>query len=300
MRTFSPRVGTQAPYASHALFIGSSVQQAFKSALGDYLELSQDFFITGCTISSTPSGANALYSCTAGHLMYKGELMEVDAHSVLKLSTQVIYIGVVETNLDTTPVLNVDGSSDYVMKRRHARLQVASVYPTEYMALNAPRKTDLDRLRNKGRLVPKFGIVPYFGPMDNFSITGLGLVNTDMDGWAICNGLNGTPDMRGMVAVGATDVPSSGASAVDGAVGFNTDVGDVVGRDRHQITTDELPAHTHPYTAQRIQGSGTFVQFNSGMAESTENLTTGNNSTAHDHMDMRQASRAIVWLMSIV
>jgi hypothetical protein len=41
-------------------------------------------------------------------------------------------------------------------------------------------------------LVPPKTILPYFGPLTDFTATGLGLPNTPMAGWAIANGQNGT------------------------------------------------------------------------------------------------------------
>src|SRR5690606_25363582 len=126
-------------------------------------------------------------------------------------------------------------------------LRVASVYPTEYMAITAMRKTDIDRLRNKGRLVPQNGMVPYVGDIGPtlFDSSGLGLANSVMDGWAICNGNNGTPDMRGLVAIGATSVPSSGAPTPHAEITGTSDVGDVVGNDLKTLTADQLPPHKH-------------------------------------------------------
>lgn len=303
MKQYVPRVGTPAPYASHHLFIGSSVKEAFKSAMGDYLELAQDFFISGAVISSTPSGSGALYSITAGHLMYKGELMEVDAHSVLKSASQIIYIGVQDDGLDAAPVLNTDGNTDYVMRRRHARLRVASVYPTEYMVVSAPRKTDLDRLRNKGRLVPKNGILPYSGSMADFDATGLGV--NDMEGFAVCNGLNGTPDLRGMALFGATNVPDTGAPVPYSGLTGSTNVGDRVGADQVQIGADNLPPHKHaidwPTADYRSANTSGDASFNSGSNHAIHTFPpeTEENTTPNNPIDVRQPSHAVVWLMSI-
>lgn len=60
-------------------------------------------------------------------------------------------------------------------------------------------------------------------------------------GWALCNGSNGTPDLRGRFVVGAT-VPGD----TTGATNYN--VGDIGGANQHTLTTNEMPSHTHTVT----------------------------------------------------
>ena len=52
----------------------------------------------------------------------------------------------------------------------------------------------------KDKMVP-YTAVEYYGPLSNFDSTGAGLGQYDRI--FICNGLNGTPDKRGRVGVGA-------------------------------------------------------------------------------------------------
>jgi len=49
-------------------------------------------------------------------------------------------------------------------------------------------------------------------------------------GWALCDGSNGTPDLRDRFLVGAGNAYAPGATG---------------GEDSHQLTTAELPAHSH-------------------------------------------------------
>lgn len=53
------------------------------------------------------------------------------------------------------------------------------------------------------------------------------------DGWALCDGSNGTPDLRDRFVVGA------GSSYAVGATG---------GENTHTLTVDEIPSHTHDVT----------------------------------------------------
>ena len=52
------------------------------------------------------------------------------------------------------------------------------------------------------------------------------------NGWFLCNGENGTPDLRNRFIVGA---------------GNEYNIGDVGGEKTHVLTIDEIPSHTHNY-----------------------------------------------------
>ena len=67
--------------------------------------------------------------------------------------------------------------------------------------------------------VPKGGIIMWSGAADAVP-----------DGWALCNGQNGTPDLRNRFVVGAGLVYTSGATG-----GAATNI----------LTIDEMPAHSH-------------------------------------------------------
>lgn len=49
-------------------------------------------------------------------------------------------------------------------------------------------------------------------------------------GWALCNGQNGTPDLRGKFILGASDTHAMGETG---------------GEETHKLTTDELASHSH-------------------------------------------------------
>lgn len=85
----------------------------------------------------------------------------------------------------------------------------------------------------------------YEQPVNQFSIdfdmvSGLGRLGTPWQGWAICNGQNGTVDMREAVAVGWSQGNST----------FGT-IGDVVGANNKAIPASALPAHTHTLSTDR-------------------------------------------------
>ena len=99
------------------------------------------------------------------------------------------------------------------------------------------------------RMVP-YGIIPYFGSLSNFDSTGAGTGN-----WSdiyLCNGNNGTPDLRGRVIVGAINgVPGPTlGNAVNPSVSPanpNYSLGDTMyGANQVTLTEQQLASHTHP------------------------------------------------------
>jgi microcystin-dependent protein len=132
-------------------------------------------------------------------------------------------------------------------------------FPTTYVRL-----TDLTNLvtqiinTNAGssqfnsRMVP-FTAVPYFGPLTNFSAGGVGVSTLGYEKIYLCNGQNGTPDLRGRTVVGAIRNVSGGSldAAVDPALSTynpNWELFMKFGEAAHTITIPEIPAHGHTVT----------------------------------------------------
>jgi hypothetical protein len=92
----------------------------------------------------------------------------------------------------------------------------------------------------------------YYGSLTQFDSTGAG--TGDWTKIYLCNGLNGTPDRRGVVAVGAiASVPGGPlASAVNPAASpFNPNyafAGPIVGANSVTLTTQQIPSHIHNNT----------------------------------------------------
>jgi microcystin-dependent protein len=99
------------------------------------------------------------------------------------------------------------------------------------------------------RMVP-FSAVPYYGTLSNFDASGAGL--GDWDKIYLCNGQNGTPDLRGRVLVGATTGMGGGAmnSAVDPSISTNPNyaLATLTGSNSVILSVGQLPAHTHANT----------------------------------------------------
>jgi microcystin-dependent protein len=104
--------------------------------------------------------------------------------------------------------------------------------------------------------VPPFVALPYFGPLTHFDASGKGADNSPYCGFYLCNGLNGTPDMRGRVPVGAVNGVGGGAlhQQVDPSLPHNSGAGysinDIGGEVRHKNTINEMPDHGHTASTQ--------------------------------------------------
>jgi len=99
------------------------------------------------------------------------------------------------------------------------------------------------------KMVP-YTILPYYGELDNFGVTGIGL--GDWEKIYLCNGLNGTPDLRGRTLVGAiSGVPGPALPAeTNPSNPFNPNYakGSVAGANSVILSTAQLPAHSHDIT----------------------------------------------------
>lgn len=120
----------------------------------------------------------------------------------------------------------------------------------------------------------------------NFDATGLGIV-PNLAGWAICNGNNGTPDLRGRFIVGAINsVPSTDAPNLDTEVdptepgNTNFAMGGTGGEQKHTLTESEMPTHNHTLTDPgHNHTNGDFDQLLRVTGTDTQ---TDNDSTANE------------------
>ena len=76
-----------------------------------------------------------------------------------------------------------------------------------------------------------------------------GQIDTIPAGWQLCNGANGTPDLRDRFIVGAGKLDDKGALYHSGKTG---------GEAKHRLTTEEMPIHSHSnvYSAASLVLSG--------------------------------------------
>jgi hypothetical protein len=88
-------------------------------------------------------------------------------------------------------------------------------------------------------MVPPGGIVMFHGDIDkSFDAEGTGRKNTPYEGWQLCNGENGAPDLRGRFVLGAGQGPNL----------TNRPMGQSGGEETHILANQEIPIHDHQTT----------------------------------------------------
>lgn len=183
------------------------------------------------TINSTLTTLNADYSieCLSG----------VTASSDTHIIVQAVITKLCAVNTSLT-ALSLDVSTNYVKKSELNSLIAA------YIASTA------SATRYSSRMVP-YSILPYYGSLSFFDATGKGITGTEWEKIYLCNGLNGTPDMRGRVPVGTIQGVPGGAldSAVNpSSSSFNTNysLGQGYGANSITLLVTQIPSHTHVLT----------------------------------------------------
>ncbi len=118
------------------------------------------------------------------------------------------------------------------------------------------------------------------------------------EGWAICDGTNGTPDMRGLFsrgvdgsfAVGDTGGAAASSAGTTGSSGGHTHTTSTPG---HTLTETEIPAHVHSMSnVLTYPNPGLRFGSNNDFQANTSGSTTGSTGggAAHTHPDSTTSS----------
>lgn len=172
-----------------------------------------------------------------------------------------------------TGVTSTSGTHSILQAVINTLCQLIIDIPNTYVAL-----ADLDELiaaylsggsagtvKYADRMVP-YAVVEYYGPISYFDGTGAGLPGSSWEKIYLCNGQNGTPDRRGVVAVGTNDgsMSSAGLNSIvnPSTPGVPTwTVGQPIqGQYNVVLTTQQLPTHNHaPITSTLNPASHTHT-----------------------------------------
>ena len=95
-------------------------------------------------------------------------------------------------------------------------------------------------------LAPRGLIAMWSGSIEVFDDTGKGKQGDILEGWALCNKENGTPDLRGRFIVGHGKSP-------DGATDYRLNTSG--GKETHQLSEPEMPRHLHRLKATITGGN---------------------------------------------
>lgn len=144
--------------------------------------------------------------------------------------------------IDTSlTALATDVDTNYV------KISDLNAYIAAYIASTA------SATRYSSRMVP-YSILPYYGSLSYFDATGSGLPGTEWEDIYLCNGLNGTPDLRGRGLVGAIAAVPGGVLPSDvnpGSSAFNPNyaLGDTQGANSVTLDISQIPSHNHTATS---------------------------------------------------
>lgn len=92
-------------------------------------------------------------------------------------------------------------------------------------------------------------IVAYTGSLIDFDDSGLGSKDSDKRGWAICNGVNGTPNLSSTFLVGAGQELVGVSGDI---VNYPTVGGAKVGSNSYTISEQQMAEHTHPVNDLKV------------------------------------------------
>ena len=181
-------------------------------------------------------------TCTSGYAFLNDEIYEVIPASFAHSGSGTYYLSIIQSTLTPSPLVYNDGTT----KVAHINRQMKLVYYTSGLA--GDYLSNFSRINAQG--VRPGTVFDWYGDVSsNFDATGYGVNN--MAGYAICNGNTfvgtATPDLRGKFIVAATNVPNTGAPALDSALGtYNQS--DQGGEKAHALTSAENGPHTHTVT----------------------------------------------------
>lgn len=168
--------------------------------------------------------------------------------------------------------------------------------------------------------IPAKVALPYFGDLAKFDNTGKGLDAYGFKNIFVCNGANGTPDLRGRAVVGAVNNIPGGSldAAVDPALptnpGTNYTIADKFGSSYVTLTTNQMPAHNHStddpghtHTYEKLDPAGhpsgssntnprNATSAHTGLSLTGLTIMNAGGGAAHEN---RQPSIAACWIMAI-
>ena len=211
------------------------------------------FILSGCKIT----GSNV----DTGFIYYNGEIFVVPAHTFT--NTPPLYWTIVGTpplsaGVSTIPTIDTyeDTTTHYTDVLRE--MQITSGTGTILVS-------SVPNIRSIIGVVPYQGIIMYSGRVGNFT-AGLGNVGSAVEGYALCDGNHGTPNLQGRFIVGyyAGGDPSDADADYGNVNGTGTSVG---GQKKHTLLTTELPPHSHNITLEDL---GLLVVGTPGVGQTNE------------------------------
>jgi microcystin-dependent protein len=161
---------------------------------------------------------------------------------------------IVQAVINTLCELNTDFAQLLVdLPNTYVAIEDIDIFIQDYLDNNTSTNSI------SSRMVP-YAVVPYFGPITFFDSSGAGTGNWNKI--YLCNGNNGTPDLRGRALTGVINgVPGPIMSpVVDPSVSIanpNYSLFDTAGANQITLQSTQIPLHTHANTATTVLTPGT-------------------------------------------
>lgn len=172
--------------------------------------------------------------------------------------------------------LDNNGLSHFWQNLKQWTIPTRSITTEEYNGLSEEEKmanvqyiiTDDNTGGGTGGNIPAGGIIIWSGTADEIP-----------DGWALCDGENGTPDLRGKFVLGVTtEIDEEGNTAHP--------IGDTGGSEEVTLTVEQIPKHNHTF-----ETGGSANQYGDYIAKATSSshnliwdVTDSGDSQPHNNM----------------
>lgn len=241
-KTVKAKFGTGGTQYAYADLVRLESINNLQNRLIDALTFEGQVIISGCAVSSVDTGASTL-AIAAGKAIINRKFINAPAYT----GGYPVYLNESGAWVNTAPV------SNYITFNPYTSQRLADVYA---------------RATSKTGEIRMMAILPT-------AVDGSGLGKWDLLGWALCNGANGTVDLRSRFLVGYDPRNTDpGGNLWD--VNYNTP-GNAGGEKAHTLTTAEMPAHTH------TGGTGTVAAGAYGLVRrsvASENVTVSSPDTS--------------------
>ncbi|MDF7813594.1 hypothetical protein [Hymenobacter sp. YC55] len=226
--------------------------------------------LSGLSVTRRPNNRGDI---TAGYMWLNGRIQRFEGQTDVQLPAEIVFIGNDETDYRAYQT----GGSKPCMTEMLYTAQPLGTYPANVEKLvvsGSPELTYAKWLESKQRTL---GEVQWLASHNGglYSATGLGYADGPARGWALCNGQNGTADLRARFIVGLFEAHND-----------YSQVGKKGGAERVTLSIEQLPAHSH---GMEQAGEHTHGLKSRGSDGSSPLASRGNNPTSDQTIQTEKA-----------
>lgn len=227
------------------------------------------------------------YTITSGYVFYDNEVFAVEGFTgTSNISNQVPVLDILEESGHGFEPHTIFEGIQQVGSIQLTTLRKITISikqrGTGLVDYDLVKDNEVKKNSRKASVLP-FMSIDYDGPLTNFNLTtGLGI--GDYEGWAICDGRNGTPDRRGTFTVYRTDSnPANGNTFANDPDFFN--MGTYAGEKEVSLTASQHAPHGHTYKDSYYAESsgGGNVLPSVGFVEQVSQNVTGSGDSDNDN-----------------